>query len=71
MNSIMSTPGDGPEAGHSLRRQRERELLEVMKAAQEAIDANSDADEIAALNHALELALAALDLRMPDSNDDT
>jgi hypothetical protein len=66
----MSTPGDNADARDSLLRQRERDLLEVMKAAQAAIDATSDADEIAALNRALELALAALGLRMPDSSDE-
>jgi hypothetical protein len=62
----MSTPRERAEVRHELRRQRERELVDVMKAAREAADATNDGEKIAALRHALELALVALGLRMPE-----
>jgi len=64
----MSTAKERADARHGLRRQGERELVEVVKAAQDAADATTDAELTAALGRALELALAALGLRMPEGN---
>jgi hypothetical protein len=66
----MSTPRERADARHELRRQRERELVEVLKAAQEAADATNDGEKIVALRYALDLALTALGLRMPGGNDE-
>ena len=50
------------------RRRREDELLAIMGAAQLAAEAHDrrSADEAALTRRALDLALAALGLRMPD-----
>ena len=40
----MSTPKERADARHELRRQRERELVEVVKAAQDAANATTDAE---------------------------
>jgi len=40
----MSTPKERADARHELPRQRERELVEVVKAAQDAADATTDAE---------------------------
>ncbi len=45
----MSTPKERADARHELPRQRERELVEVVKAAQDAADATTDAELTAAL----------------------
>ena len=56
------------DARPNLRRRREDELLAIMRAAQLAAEAHDrrSADEAALTRRALELALAALGLRMPD-----
>jgi len=56
------------DARPNLRRRREDELLAIMRAAQLAAEAHHrrSADEAALTRRALDLALAALGLRMPD-----
>ena len=65
----MSTAKERADARHELPRQRERELVAVVKAAQDAANATTDAELTRKpLGRALELALAALGLRMPEGN---
>ncbi len=56
------------DARRHLRPRREDELLAIMRAAQLAAEAHhrKSVDEAALTRRALDLALAALGLRMPD-----